>query len=1084
MTLGVYAGVDQPDVASLDYSGATYRCFVYRNIDKGTLESSLFIEQEDGQMVLVDQSIIVTAPPFGEDDELGVDCPRVIGRGQYFIVHYILASTDTIYRQIFDLTDIASAWSTYLSSILAMGTERLYDVAPIGGSDDFVLIAKTTTAATYRIYRVESPYELGDNVFNTTIAIANSDATQVLAVAADDDEERIMLAVEADDLSSDRYLYVQPLDSSDGTSAATAEQAFVGIDADYNHAAVGLCLVEPDVWCVIAEARPFVDYDVYTLDTRHLLWSLIDNDSDEVAGYCEAPGLHLISRPWAWTSSYVSTGVTWGTNVYALVAYKNAGVFSSWEQSYGFVLNLDRRNIGNNSQGIVCSAIMNGSIDGRPTGESDGTYSGDPAYLGGLTAGSGSAGAPVALSAAQRNSWKRINHLSSVTPPALHTLGPNRKTVTMAALFWQRIIPGASVSTPSVTPVLVPSMASVRAVRFYHEDPWMVARDSKEPSLPTTSQYKGAHHRPIAYSTEIAGALVFGGGVTQVFDGAQLCELGFLWAPDIIASNPVHNPAAARFYWYVATYSWTDAKGQLHRSPPSRPVQIGRDDEPTDLDQQVITVRTMTVSLKDESLYYDGASPINIEIWRTYFSGGQIVTDDNPFGPDAVTGTYLFRRVFTGIADDTMNLRSTPENDRTAWSIDITDEQEDAAVQVAELLPFQLDPIRQTWATPPPIPHVPLSVVANWQNRLWGVNPEDSRVIVYSEEILPLGTQYVMPEFNDVGRFRFDSRGEITALQPMDNALIVFTRESIYALAGTPSSGGGLSSLEIRTLHEGVGCIEPRSVVLGHPGIFFQSAKGYYLLGRGLEVDYETSAPVEDLIRAAGNVRGATLLEDRHQIRLVLNGATRGNPTILLYDYFHRLWSTALPPQMGIAGTGANPRFHDMQSATWWRGIQGETLHVFLQQGGGIGVERAQTDTVFADQEADEDLVPIPMDVTVEWIHLAGIAGYKKLGSIGIQLEKVDDVRVQVDLYYDINGDYDETSPDDTFYDLAAAGYVRIRPSIRKCSAVLIRVVEYSADGGGAVPQTENLKITGLTLEVGIKKGPRRVPDTRVGAAS
>lgn len=1102
MSRGVYAAVDQPDVAYTTYGGVAYRCYVYRNVGRGSIEASIFVEQEDGQEVLVDQSEIASLPDFGMPEVPGVDCPRILGSGQHFVVHYIAASTDTITRAVFDLDDFASGWSTP-TSIYAMGTERLYDCAMVGGSTDFVLVAKTGVASEYRLYRFESPYGLGDVVFNTTFTIANSDETRVLAVAADDTDDRIMVALEADDLSSDRYLFVAPRVASNGTSAATPATPYSGLAADYEYAAVGICKVEDGEWCVVSEARPAdldgagdVYYDENTLDARHLLWAAIDEDAAVVAGYSEVPGLHLISRPWTWRSGY-ATLFTYDYNVYAVVSYKNAGIASSWDQSYGFVLNLDRRNFSNGTHGIVASAIMNGAIDGRPSGESDGeTPAGDPSHLGGNTAITVS---PTrALNTNERQSWKRINHLSHVSEPPLHTLGPDRKTVVVAAVFWQRLLVGDTINNAGdPVPILTPGMASISGIRFYHEDPWIVDRDAKEPALPASQRYKGSHHRPIGFPVEISGALSFGGGVTQVFDGAQLCELGFFWAPEIVVAyneGDAPSPAiTARSYYYTATYAWTDAKGQLHRSAPANPVQIDAhtfigdnydtDNNGTDDTASVVNllVRNMTVSLKDADLFYSGASPINIEIWRSYYNGTAVAVDANPVGPDGAVATFLFRRVFTGRIAAIQNIYETPTNNRDNWAQVIQDSQTDLDVSFAELLPFQLS-AGVGWAVPPPNVHTPMSVIAQWQNRLWGVNPEDPRVIVYSEEILPLGTQYVLPEFNDTNTFRIDSLGEeVTAMQAMDNSLVIFTRSEIFALSGQGNSGGSPGTLSSQVLSRSTGCIEPRSVVLGPPGIFFQSAKGYYLLGRGFELDYVSAgAAIENAIRAAGNIRAATLIEDRHQIRLALNEADEGTPRVAIYDYFHRLWSIASLPQMAAVNGLGNARAHDVQSACSWRGLQGETLHVVLQQGSGLGVERGDDDTVFADVDWQSAAIPVAMDVTVEWIHLAGIAGYKKLRSIGIQLEKTQDVQCTVELYYDRNGDFDETAPDDTFTDLAAAGYIRVRPSIRKCSAVLVRVYE-SGDGlGGAVPQTENLKITSLTLELGIRKGPRRVPDTRV----
>jgi hypothetical protein len=1069
MSFGIYVGVDQSDVCAVNHDGMTYRCFVYRNNDKHTVEASLFVEQEDGQMVLVDQSAIAQAPPLGETVP-GLDCPRIVGAGRYFVVTLVRPQTDVLEKYVLDLEAISSGWTG--EPLGSIGEGRLYDTCMLGGTTDMIVVWKTSTTDQYIIQRYESPYALADVDYSVARVISDTEDTRVLSVAADSGANRIMVAVEEE--NEGRRLIIAPFLAAGGSSV-TPQPAFVGLPDGHQYAAVGMCRLRDGDWAIIAEARPPGAYSAETMDTRHLLWSSTNDFGIMQAGYCEVPGLCLMSRPWEWSSGSLGPGV-WIPDVFAVVGFKSASLDYGWEQTYAYVLNLDYQNFDNSTHGIVASAIMNGAVDARPSGESRGTQSdGQPSYLGGTSAVNGP---DRALTVGERDSWKRINHLSNVSNPPLYELGPDRKTVSVAAGFWQRLMAGNVLSDPAPTPSLHPAMPSVRSIRFYHEDPWMTARDSKEPSLPASPQYKGAHHRPIGYPTEVSGALVFGGGVTQTFDGAQLCELGFFWKPEILLPDHATGPVGPdeRQYWYTATYTWTDDKGQLHRSGPATPVRVITTGPIASDNTVELLVRTMTISMKDEELYYDGASPINIEIWRTYY-------DDAAFQVDPETGYFIFKRVFTGSRSGAIGtqLRDTPVNDRNVWAQTITDGVPDGLVAFAEPMPWQLasgvgfDP-------PPPKPHTPLSIMTSWNNRLWGVNPEDSRVIEYSEEVLPIGTQYVMPEFNDVNQFRFDSRGEITALFPMDNALVVFTREGIFALTGQGNAGGGGSNLELQVLAEGTGCIEPRSIVYGPPGLFFQSAKGFYILSRAFELDYVTAgAAIEDIIRDAGNVRGAVLVEDRHQIMLVLNGSTRGNPRIATYDYHHRLWSLATVPEMAIGGA-VNPRYHDMQSSVVWRSYSGETLHVFLQQGGGLGVERSKDDLVFADVDYSETAVPVPMDITVEWIHLAGIAGYKKVNEIGIQLEKTNDVQVTVEVQYDLDGSYPEGAPTDTFTDLATAGYVRVRPSIRKCSAMRIRVYESGDGAGGPVPLTENLKISSLTLKVGIKTGPRKVPDTQVGS--
>ena len=72
--------------------------------------------------------------------------------------------------------------------------------------------------------------------------------------------------------------------------------------------------------------------------------------------------------------------------------------------------------------------------------------------------------------------------------------------------------------------------------------------------------------------------------------------------------------------------------------------------------------------------------------------------------------------------------------------------------------------------------------------------------------------------------------------------------------------GGGLLNVTHEPLHYGTGCVSSRSVVVGPPGIFFQSAKGFHLLNRNRELEFDVvGAQVADDIAAAGNIASASI---------------------------------------------------------------------------------------------------------------------------------------------------------------------------------------------------------------------------------
>jgi hypothetical protein len=280
------------------------------------------------------------------------------------------------------------------------------------------------------------------------------------------------------------------------------------------------------------------------------------------------------------------------------------------------------------------------------------------------------------------------------------------------------------------------------------------------------------------------------------------------------------------------------------------------------------------------------------------------------------------------------------------------------------------------------------------------------------------------------------------------------------------------SSLSLQVLHEGTGCIEPRSIALTPAGIIFQSYKGMYLLDKSGQLDFiSTGAPVEDLIRTAGNVRSGEHLPDRHLVAFVANGAVADSPSVIKYDYYHRMWSTAelQPPNTDtwLSSTAAG---------CVWRGNERDASHVVLCQGG-LLIERGKDDTTpYRDEDDGGAIEPILLDIRTGWIPLAGIMGYKRVREIGVQTEVVGTAR---DFYADIDVDIDGTfgtALQEVHTFTSPGGYVRVRPRTPKMSAFRLRLYEPSS-----VASAENRKINGIAVHIGRKKGPRKVADTQQG---
>jgi hypothetical protein len=1035
----VFAGVEQADVASMTIGGRTFRCFVwaagFNTEGAQRIEAGVFVDGEDGQLELVDKSIV--SGVFGDY----VDCPRVlsIGNSNLFVVHWIDRSgnegTTSLYRSLFDVADIAAGWDN--QGAVSIHETLQYDHATVVGdaANEFI-VARRTASGTIVTERFEAPWSWLDADWTDSRA-GLTIASSVLAVHANETDDAVLVSYQ-DTL----LLRTYRLNASNGAGFATAETFSDLLDGDNHFTVVTHERLSASTYIIVCEAAPEDEVGAGRVYSRLVAWGVISSaTAAPAAGYSPqwVLGWHLLSRVWTWAS-----GTTGTLDAYALLGWKSIADGQEFDQMIGLAVKLEVW-IGDDYGGgtvrpIPVCALTAGSLDTRPHGSSpyDGTLPG----IG-----------------------QRVNHLSHVTGPPAYTLGPDGKTVLLATIRWQRLVSGNEADE------LQPALAAVGYYRHYHEEPWTIRRDTKEATQPDAPAWRGCNARPVALPIETTAGLVFSGGVTTAYDGRRPVPLGFFHAPEITVS-PVGAgggiETAGTYHWY-ANYLWMDDRGSIHRSPPSRPVSAAL----VVNGYATMTVRCMCIDPKDDAARYTGAQPIAIEVWRTTTDGTSFETGDGGT-PDAPL--YIFRREYGSSSSAGFGLRDTPVSDPDAFTVTFDVGRPNSEVDDNEIAPWQLDLTTLQWTPPPPITHQPLAVVAVWQNRLFGVDPEVG-LLRWSEEILPLGASMVWPEFLDTNTFRLDGVGDVTGLQVMDDTLFIFSRDGVYALTGDPGAGGAGVSFRLQRIASGIGCIEPRSVVHYSEGVFFQSAKGIHRVTRGMTIDYPGAA-IEDLIRAAGNVRGAVHLENRHQIRFSLQalpgtGPLAVRPRVAIYDYRVGLWSVRTLPMLAQSSTAS--RLNENQHAVAWRGLQGETVHAVLEQGG-LAIERAASDTVYADVNSSGTSESVCLDVITEWFHPAGIVGQWLCDEIGIQTERVNAGPLTIQAWYNVDGlfagTYDENAPHCTwtYAGTSAPAYIPFRLNALKVSWVKLRIFEPST-----APATENVHLVSLTLHWRHLAGPRRV---------
>lgn len=1048
----LFAAHEMPDVASLEVDGVHYRCYTYLNQPAAAIEAVCHRIQADGTPVLVFHNVVAQATQTEIDDTNGIplDNPKIIAVGETFVVHWLQASDIqtvgeagwriwSLYRATMDMAAFsATTWNARGS--VGVHPDGLYDVCPvIGSATDFVVARHTATEITVQLF---TDFDWVDFDWTTLVS---EDPIRVLAVYAHRSDNDVVLTYEG---TGGDALTLQSLrmDVTTGGNVTSPVLSFNEILGAWVQ--VGHCRVAANTVALVTEVQL---EDHHNAVLAPLRWShgiafraINSNDATRQGEEHFVHHMSLQSRPWMYLNGTSTTGAP---EVYALASYRSTVEAEDWTQAKYLVLCFDYP-LWDSSDSLtlrprpICTVEGLGFADARTSG-----------WMPDAEA--------FSATVHQTGPSKRMNHISNVALPP--SSGYEAKTRTIAAGFYARI------KTTHVFNEIAsqdgqafqPELCGINGIVVYMEEGWQRPRNDSY-TLPLTNERR-PNIRPMCLPIEAGRATIFGGGTLYSYDGEMVTELGFMWPPEInfIGGNTEGDVTALGTYLVYSCWSWTDAAGQIHRSGPSNIAEITL----TGSNQTIATRhKTLSLSLKDSIERYPQATNIQLEVYRT------------------LNNETTFYRVF-GADRPPYRVQDTPLNDPTVPYVDVLDGVSDVELALRDSGPYQFSPGTTVLEIPLPQTPPPMSVLATWQNRIWGVSAVDPAVIYYSDEIGPdLGAQgsaaYAGPVFGSDQFFRIGEVGQITAMMPMNNAMIIFTATSIYGMVAQ-DAGGGLLTLQVEVLHEGTGCIEPRSLVLAPPGIFFQSAKGYYILDRGRQLDYASAgAEIEDDVRLGGNVRAALLLKDRHLITLVVNGEAEDDgeggvtthPRLLHYNYFYRRWTTS-----NIVPTSTDARLSELVDGISWGGRGDEDAQVLLAQGALLVERRVGDSLAYTDQTSTGD-VGIPIDLRTSWFHAAGILGYQRIKSIVIQGAKPNNSQYNVDLDYVRSGDYDspETETGLTVTSISPAR-ARVRPSIQKCSAIRVRIYE---DAG--VTSLENLSLSGLVFEVGLKKGPGRIPPAQI----
>jgi hypothetical protein len=314
-------------------------------------------------------------------------------------------------------------------------------------------------------------------------------------------------------------------------------------------------------------------------------------------------------------------------------------------------------------------------------------------------------------------------------------------------------------------------------------------------------------------------------------------------------------------YQYRVCYEWTDARGRVHRSTPSEIEQV---DVALTAGNQSIQLNIPYLMLTSRSdVASSFASSIAIVVYRR--------------GPDASSATPFVRLASTGT---TQTAGTFPLNTLTGTAGLTFNDTGAAWTTTNQPLLYTEGGVLENAPAPS------CRVLAKWDNRIWLGGCENPNAIWYSRDLVADEPPY----WHENQQILCED--EVTALVNFDSALIVFSRDGIWALQGRGPNDQGEGSTYtgfIRLASE-VGCQDWRSIVATADGIFFQHrpGEGIYLLDRSLSLTYIGAAIEQHATVLYPTVTSAVAVPSEDEVRFSATSGTTGR--LLVYNTLVKQW--------------------------------------------------------------------------------------------------------------------------------------------------------------------------------------------------
>ena len=515
------------------------------------------------------------------------------------------------------------------------------------------------------------------------------------------------------------------------------------------------------------------------------------------------------------------------------------------------------------------------------------------------------------------------------------------------------------------------------------------------------------------------------GGIVQMYDGISFIEHGFNYYPENItnAITTTGGTISAGTRQYIVTYEWLDNQGQVHRSATSVPLTVVNTGA---TNKNTLTIPTLRLTQKQSP-----RSSVQIVVYRTVTTGSIF---------------YQVSSLTVTTGDNALTYNSL-----TADTVTFVDNLDDPVIIGNNL-------VYTTGGVVDNLQAEATNLITNVRGRLFYIPSENPYAYNYSKLVV----QNAPVEFYDQQPTQIDRRGgPITAIAPLDDKIIFFKQNAIFYLIGEgPDATGSQNDYnEAQLITTDGGCIDPSSVVSMPLGLMYKSAKGIYLLNRGLNVEYIG----KDVEAYNGDtIFSATLVSNKNQVRFTLN---TGN--VVVYDYLVGQWYTFTKHNLLV------------DSTTW------QNTFVYIRSDGKVW----QENNSFSDNGS-----PIVMKIVTSWFSLAQFEGFQRIYKAMIIGNYVSPHKLLMSVAYDFNpyvtasvtvdafalldtATYGETSPygaDPVYGGNFPLYQFRYQVPRQKCESIQLTFEDSQSTDIG-----EGYQLSGLAFEVGIKQGLDKLGSTR-----